>query len=74
MSITTQIQPKKRFLLSQSSPCGKKMTSRELEDAMNVVETVVVLLDLHIIKKSCDAVSGDMGCSRILDGDLAPHE
>jgi hypothetical protein len=74
MSITTQIQPKKRFLLSQSSPCGKKTTSRELEDAMNVVKTVVVLLDLHIIKESCDAVSGNTGCSRIVDGDLAPHE
>ena len=50
------------------------MTSRELEDGMNVVKTVVVLLDLHIIKESCDAVSGNTGCSRIVDGDLAPHE
>ena len=41
---------------------------------MNVVETVVVLLDLHIIKESCDAISGNTGCGRIVDGDLAPHE
>lgn len=52
MSVTTQIQPRKRFLLSQSSPCGKKTTSRELEDAMNVVKTIVVLLDLHILRKA----------------------
>lgn len=50
------------------------MTSRELEDSMNVARTVVVLLDLHTIKESCDAISGNADCGRIVDGDLAPHE